>query len=137
VLIIIKKKGDHMKFLILILLSSCFHQPDGSSLKFENTGLKSIAPQVSDPIPEGPITISYETLKTTFLEAKCFQCHRSMRTEIGFNKFLVPGEPEQTDLFNIVVEGSMPPAGKGDVLTTEELELLREYIISLKNPESN
>jgi hypothetical protein len=60
-----------------------------------------------------------------------------MRTEIGFNKFLVPGEPEQTDLFNIVVEGSMPPAGKGDVLTTAELELLREYIISLKNPESN
>ena len=84
-------------------------------------------------VPKGTISDStgseaYSELKTSILP-KCVHCHSNLETEEGVQKWIVPGKPHESKLFVHVEDGSMP--ADGDALTTQELEIVRRYIISL------
>ncbi len=81
-----------------------------------------------------------ETIKPLF-QAKCIRCHDSktrkaeldLSTPRGMNKggesgpVIVPGEPDQSTLYEKIHRGEMPPAKK-DRLAEAEIETVRQWI---------
>ncbi len=64
------------------------------------------------------------------LGAKCVTCHKSFSDEERLKRMVKDKEPEETNIFIVSKEGTMPPSGPA--LTTEELEALRTYLSDLK-----
>lgn len=81
------------------------------------------------------------------LEENCVHCHgdnrlkgmpsidttRHLANLIGPGKWIIPGKPEQSRLYQVVVfpdevPGAMPPTGHG--IGKAEVELLREWILA-------
>jgi hypothetical protein len=112
-----------MKILLLVLLCSCLHQPKNGGLEFNLSG----APNIQISPSNGEVT--FVSLKEKIFEPRCVKCHKWILDEIEVQSRLKPGSPETSDLFLQVESGDMPP--KGDDLTTEQLEMLRQYINSL------
>jgi len=93
--------------------------------------------------------IDFEASVLPLLQEKCFRCHSSRIPEPGaelrldsmalikkgsyYGDVLTPGAPEQSELFARVAlphddDDLMPPAGKGDPLTPDQLAILRNWI---------
>lgn len=111
-----------MKVLLLILLTSlaaCV--PDKGGLVYSLDGKPRLSPVQTE-------AVSFATIQSEIL-TKCTECHRWAKSEDGIKKFIVPGNPDASELFQSVRSGEMPE--DAPPLTTKELELLRGYINSL------
>ncbi len=64
------------------------------------------------------------------LGTKCVSCHSNFSDEERLKRMVKDKDPEETRLFIVSKEGTMPPSGPA--LTTEELEALRNYLADLK-----
>lgn len=109
--------------IILLTLTSCLPSMDKSSLKFEAPETPSVTPIGSDEDQQ----VAFENLKTNILIPKCVQCHSKWSSEFQFQKFIIPGDPENSRLFDSVKTGRMPIGDKLP-LTSAELEMVRSYI---------
>lgn len=105
--------------LALSLLSACV--PDKGDLVYSLDGKPRVSPVETE-------AVSFATIQTEIL-TKCTDCHRWAKTEAGIQRFIIPGNPEASELFRSVESGYMPE--DGPPLSTKELELLRGYINSL------
>jgi len=65
---------------------------------------------------------------------KCIGCHQKWTTEDAFAKFITPGLPDESQFFDSVKTGRMPK--KSPPLSTEKLEIVRNYILNMKVTET-
>jgi mono/diheme cytochrome c family protein len=93
--------------------------------------------------------LDYVTDIMPIFDAKCFQCHSkregvskgSLELDnladmegfyIGPNASMIPGKPDESDLVRYVSDpadsDTMPPKGKGDRLTPEEIEKVKTWL---------
>ncbi len=82
------------------------------------------------------------------LSRHCASCHAPHITEMNsvgdilnpedliFNNFIVPGEPQNSSLYLLAIDGLMPPE-PGVQLTGLELEVLHNWIYALGRPWEN
>ncbi|HXH29849.1 MAG TPA: hypothetical protein VNJ01_03450 [Bacteriovoracaceae bacterium] len=112
-----------MKYILLssLFLSGCLGSK--SSLMFEERLSKTPPPQTLE-------VSEFEALKTAVLVPHCIGCHAGMEEESKVKEFITAGSPDESVLFLMVKDGSMPK-GKPP-LNSEELEKVRLYIESLK-----
>lgn len=75
----------------------------------------------------------FEKVKTEIIP-QCIKCHKGIDNEEKLATWINPSEPEKSLLFEVIENGSMPMGG--EPLSTEKLELVHEYILSLKPHES-
>ncbi len=73
--------------------------------------------------------VTFDVLNQHIITPHCISCHKKSGTEEGVAKWVVPGEPEQSKLFNSVKEGRMPK--KANPLPLADVELIRQYIVDL------
>lgn len=122
-----------MKYLMLLiifsLLAGCLPTDPKSSLAFKTNPI----PTTEEVDPDEKIT--FETLKNKILTPYCIACHKGFAEEKKLLKKVEPGDPEESELFQVVKDGSMPK----DVppLTSQELDLVRRYIVGLKPQVAN
>lgn len=102
------------KLVFLIFLTSCGAR---SPLVFEVKSLEKPG--------------SFKALTTNILQTKCVNCHRNFKIEENLLKYIDGNNPETSQLFEVVKNGSMPK--KGPPLTTLELEMVRSYIENVEN----
>ncbi|MBY0517241.1 MAG: hypothetical protein K2P81_10045 [Bacteriovoracaceae bacterium] len=110
-----------MKFLLLLLLTSCL--PSKGPLVYSLEGKAD--PVVIDPNEK----VTFERISREILVPKCLECHKWVSSEARVLRKLVPGDPENSKIFQSVESGDMPE--KGPPLSTGELELMRAYINAL------
>jgi len=93
--------------------------------------------------------LDYVTDIMPIFDAKCFDCHSkregvskgSLELDsladmeeiyIGPNASMKPGKPEESDLVRYIADATdpdtMPPKGKGDRLTTEEIGKVKQWL---------
>lgn len=94
---------------VLLLISGCF----------------SSSPAPTAPAPRASV-VRFSELKTTVLAAKCLRCHAEYGSEKGLASEIVPGHPEQSELYQSVATGRMPE--RGNPLPKAQIELVRNYI---------
>lgn len=99
------------------------------ALMFISCGKKT--PLTFDAHLEEAATGSKEfvVLKAGLLKPDCMKCHNFL-TEKLIAKFIEPGEPDASVMFILVESGTMPK--DAPAVSTEKLEFLRAYILSLK-----
>lgn len=73
--------------------------------------------------------VTFDVLNQQILTPHCISCHKKSGTEEGIAKWVVPGEPEKSKLFNSVKEGRMPK--RANPLPLKDVELIRQYIVDL------
>lgn len=73
--------------------------------------------------------VTFDVLNQKILTPHCISCHKKSGTEEGIAKWVVPGEPEKSKLFNSVKEGRMPK--RANPLPLKDVELIRQYIVDL------
>lgn len=81
--------------------------------------------------PNGPsieVMALVEQVKTEILIPNCQLCHGWVSEDEAIFSRIVPGKPEQSRLYLLVENGSMPPFG---ALPEAEVELIKEMIIAL------
>jgi hypothetical protein len=103
------------------LLSFVSCVPDKGALVYSIDGKPRTSPVETE-------AVSFSTIQTEIL-TKCTECHRWAKSEAGIKKYIIPGNPDGSEIFQSVRSGEMPE--EGPPLTTKELELLRGYINSL------
>lgn len=108
--------------LSLVLISGCIETGRDESLQF----------RVTEPII-APIEdqVTFQMINEAILTPLCVRCHGWASDEPKVNSRIVPGFPEQSRLFTIVESGSMPIGGP--VLTLDQLDLLRRYIMDMQD----
>jgi hypothetical protein len=113
---------EKLAFIFLFLLVSCL--PQKGPLVYSLTGVNETLET------ELPSVISFEMIQQKILLPKCVACHSWVNDSAQVNRRLVPGEPDSSRLFRILENGRMPPR-PSPALGTDELELLRGYIMQL------
>jgi hypothetical protein len=103
----------------MVFLVSCV--PSKGDLVYSLDGRSRVIPVETE-------AVSFATIQTEIL-TKCTECHRWAKTEAGIKKYIIPGNPDGSEIFQSVRSGEMPE--DAPPLTTKELELLRGYINSL------
>ncbi len=114
------------KFLLLlplILIAGCIETGSDESLQF-----RVIEPVIT---PVEDEKVSFQMINDAILTPLCVRCHGWASDEPRVNSRIKPGLPEQSRLFTIVESGSMPIGGP--VLTLEQLDLLRRYIMEMED----
>lgn len=109
------------KFILMflpILIISC--QPKTSSLEFNDGTQMSLSGEA----------VSFETINSEILRPHCFSCHTNVTSAKALSSWVTAGDPEKSAFFTEVESGSMPQ--NASPLSTKDLELIREYITSLK-----
>lgn len=77
-----------------------------------------------------PEKVDFNLLSTSLIANKCAGCHKAFEDESRLNNFINGNDPDTSRLYLAAREGKMPP--KGPALTTEELELMRNYISQIQ-----
>lgn len=108
--------------------------------------LRSLLPLLPLLTVSAVSALDYEADILPIFESKCANCHLEgnskggvaldldeVAKEIGSGKAIVPGDPDKSDLFEVVSlpedDGDrMPPEGKGRPLSEAELAKLKEWI---------
>ncbi|MFA5582574.1 MAG: hypothetical protein WDA09_00035 [Bacteriovoracaceae bacterium] len=73
--------------------------------------------------------LTFEDLKRRILAPHCMTCHKRSGTAEGIEKWIIAGDPENSKLFKVIKDGSMPK--KADPLPIADLEFVRKYILDL------
>src|SRR5690606_19874620 len=73
--------------------------------------------------------LTFQDLRNRILVPHCITCHKRSGTEEGIEKWVIAGDPENSKIFKVIRDGSMPK--KADPLSTADLEFVRQYIIDL------
>lgn len=113
------------KFLLVILFMTAGCMSEKSDLVF-NAG--TIGNPKAITKTEVPTTPKEKSIKTVL--SQCIGCHDDMDAEERLLNYITPGEPEKSPLFLLTEDGSMPMGG--DPLPTDELEIIKDYIINLR-----
>jgi mono/diheme cytochrome c family protein len=116
-----------LSLTMLLLLSACLPSLEKSTLVFDD-GAISIEPLVNDSEP-----VTFEVLKQKLLVPHCIACHKGAAAEEKLLKWVTPGKPEESDLYRVIKEGSMPK--KAAALDSRYVDLVSRYIESIKAPE--
>jgi hypothetical protein len=74
--------------------------------------------------------VTYEDLKKAVLVPYCVSCHKGFMDEKKLLKQVEAGNPDESELFISVRDGTMPE--EGPALSSTELEIVRRYIEGLK-----
>lgn len=105
---------------ILIVIAGCYgrgspdHQGFGESVDEGQLGEKT----------------SFQNLKSLILDPYgCVRCHGEMASESGVRKYLVPGNPDGSDIYQRVKSGNMPQ--EGAKVPDGKVDYLRRYILEL------
>ncbi len=115
-------------FIITVFLISACGQKK-SELIFETpNAINDVAPSSPQPQP-GPGPSAFSPLKEQIIP-KCITCHESFNDEAAIQEYIVPGEPAESPFFLSLEDGSMPM--DDTALSTEELEIVRTYILGLR-----
>jgi hypothetical protein len=105
----------YFNILILILIFSCGKR---SELVFRD---------LSSDLNSGDAdTVTFSMLRTKILDAKCLTCHTQLTSPEALGRWVTPGSPERSKLFQFVKSGKMPLGGSP--LDSSDLELIRRYI---------
>lgn len=138
-----------MKALFLILalfsLNACVSDKK-SPLKFIGKAPGAANAVLVDPVVPGPeIKIEktkFEAMNETLIKGYCIGCHQtervrdgvvrkpSLRNEEEMLKYIIPGDVENSQLYDSIIRHRMPPSDKKQP-SAEEIEILKEYIESL------
>jgi mono/diheme cytochrome c family protein len=116
-----------LSLAMLLLLSSCLPSLEKSSLVFDD-GAISVEPLVT----EGE-SVTFEVLKQKLLVPHCIACHKGAASEEKVLGWVTAGKPEESDLFRVIKDGSMPK--KAAALDSRYLDLVSRYIESVVIPE--
>lgn len=73
--------------------------------------------------------ITFQDLQNRIIVPHCISCHKRSGTEEGIEKWIIAGDPENSKMFKVIRDGTMPK--KADPLSTADLEFVRQYIIDL------
>lgn len=98
-------------FFLLIFVTAC--QPKGALVYSEHPATQT----------------GFASVKSSILGPQCVQCHAWANSEDEIRRRVMPGEPEQSSLYQYVADGRMPQGGPE--LDTAQLEIIRDYINSL------
>lgn len=106
-----------LPLLSLLLLLSCGKKSD---LFFEQKSLQEQQTQQLTPFAE---------LQKHIIIPHCLKCHKKSGEEEGLSRWIIAGDPENSKLYQVIKDGSMPksaaPLGSADV------ELVWQYILQL------
>ncbi len=70
---------------------------------------------------------TFTAIRQRIIEPRCTSCHESFVSHnLLVKKFIVPGSPQASELFEEVENGAMPPYGSK--LMDEEIEAIRVWI---------
>lgn len=116
-----------LSLMLLITLSSCMPSLEKTALVFDD-GAISMKPLVADGEE-----VTFDVLKQKLLLPNCVVCHKGLVNEEKLLGWVVPGKPEESKLYQVIKEGSMPK--KAAALDTRYLDLVSRYIDSVKAPE--
>ena len=105
-----------MTLLLLTIISSCGNNRSG--LEFSERFTDNL---------EIDKLLRFEDLKSRIIEPHCLTCHKRSGTEDGIAKWVVPGNPEESKLYQVIKDGRMPK--KAAPLSTADLEFVRKYIL--------
>ena len=110
-------------FLLLpfFLIAGCIETGSDESLQFR------VTEPITVPIENEQVT--FQMINEAILTPLCVRCHGWASDEPRVNSRIKPGFPEESRLFTIVESGSMRIGGP--VLTLEQLDLLRRYIMDM------
>lgn len=73
--------------------------------------------------------VTFEVLRKKVLPS-CIGCHQKWTSADAFAKYIVPGKPEESQLFDSVKAGRMPK--NSPALSSAQLEIVRNYIANMK-----
>lgn len=107
--------------LIIMFLISCV--PNKGKLTYSLDG------KLTDAITPVSTPATFEQIRNEILVPKCLECHKWVRDEARVKRRIVPGNADESELFQVVESGEMPE--DAPPLSSRELELLRSYINSL------
>jgi mono/diheme cytochrome c family protein len=75
--------------------------------------------------------VNFAVIKENVLVPQCLQCHSWSTNETEFNKRIVAGNPELSEVYKMLKSGQMP-SGKPR-LTNQSLQLVEQYIIHVNS----
>jgi mono/diheme cytochrome c family protein len=85
-------------------------------------GDRTIKSGVVDPYPP-----QYSRIRSLILMPRCSKCHSLVESrKLLLEKWVVPGDPDNSHLYGAVNAGTMPPYG--NKLLDEEIEAIRLWI---------
>lgn len=121
-----------MRILLTALILAAGCTPDKGKLTYTLPGAPVSVPEREGlpPVEAEPEVVSFKNIQSEILIPKCAECHRWVNDEARTLRKLVPGDPDASELFQVVESGEMPEDAAP--LSTAELELIRAYILSLK-----
>jgi uncharacterized membrane protein len=70
--------------------------------------------------------VNFTVLRDNVLKPQCMQCHSWVINEAEVLKRVVPGDPENSDLYKLVYSGQMPASAPR--LTDQSLNIIKFYI---------
>lgn len=116
---------------IMIFLSSC----NGSKGSNDNNYYPDTAAQTDDTTDPTKYTYTYSELNTKILSTKCMTCHSYthgwMTSAAGVDTQLIPGDPDNSPLFNrlLGIGGSLMPDG-GPSLSQADIDYVDNFILN-------
>jgi hypothetical protein len=113
-----------MLLLLVFLCTSCFPSFRKSPLRFD------YRPSVTSPTVEDGGPVTFNKLKEKLLIPHCLNCHKNAGTEERLALWIQPGNFEESDLYLVIKDGSMPK--NGAPLDSSYLELVIKYIESTR-----
>ncbi len=142
------RTGDEMKqiktlILILFFASACSSRHNSVSEKGAGTlGLPALDSELDKVQPE---LITYDLVKEkVFARTGCFNCHsdkiqkhelnlKDLDHMLADSALLKPEHPEQSELFNMVDKGEMPPSGYRKLTKSERNFIFNWILAGAKN----
>lgn len=136
----IKSKLFFSVLLVLITIVACKHEVPEPTAELE--GANGGGGEGTDP-PCDPSVVYFEQQILPLIQSSCAvpDCHDSFSGEPEFamtsydlllnnpeeDELVVPGDPSESDIIDVIVDGEMPPAGYSDI-SQEQLDLLITWI---------
>ena len=74
------------------------------------------------------ISATYSDINRVVISQKCIQCHASLATHGGLLAIVSPGSARGSELYEVVVEGSMPM--QSPPLSDKEISAIEQWINS-------
>ena len=91
--------------------------------------LEELETQAPAPALATDQIVTFNDLKREIFEPSgCVNCHNYTKTEAGIRSHFTPGNPEGSEIYARIKNGSMPKGGAA--VNTSRLEYLEQYILN-------